>query len=113
MTSTSEISPEKPPFAALPNRATLTNGVRSCVHVWTSALMEVLVRSCELGARRCSVSSDNVWAADLDRGLDLAISANSGARKSRGTTAQFAARSRTRAASSQDHWQFLRLNVMT
>ena len=33
MTSTSETSAEKPPFAALPNRTTLTNSARSCAHV--------------------------------------------------------------------------------
>ena len=48
-----------------------------------------------------------------DGGLDLAIGASSGAQKNRATTAQFAARSRTRAARSRDHWQFVRLNVMT
>ena len=42
----------------------------------------MFVRNCELGARRCSAITSGT--ADHDRGLDLAIGANSGAQKIQG-----------------------------
>ena len=55
MRSTSETSLEKPPFAALPNRTTLTNDGRSCGQVWTSASRYLWTRA---GSRMPEAESD-------------------------------------------------------